>query len=99
MSYIRREKASPSAGRSCGAGRDGDPGGAVRGEAQPVGHHVHGKIALEELDRPSAPALEFSRTPLWSHGVPPTGENRTLLKQESIAVVQAVDAIVGSSRG
>jgi hypothetical protein len=44
-------------------------------DAEAVSHHMNGDIPLKQVHRTEASLLEFSRTPLWAHAVPPTGEH------------------------
>jgi hypothetical protein len=56
-------------------------------DAEALGDDMNRSVALEEFDRAESSPLELSRTPLWAHVAPPTGEHkptRTLLRQESL---------------
>jgi hypothetical protein len=67
-------------------------------DAQPLRDDMHGNIPIEQLDGLLSPPFEFGRTPLWAHGIPPTEDNRTLLKQESIVVELLLKMGYGGSR-
>jgi hypothetical protein len=72
-------------GRPTGCGPSRDPGltatpigplpaadGAAI-HAQPIRHHMHGHVLLEEFNGASSPLFQVSRAPGWAHVVPPIG--------------------------
>ena len=47
-------------------------------DAEALGYHMNGDVTLEQFNRAESSLLELSRTPLWAHVVPPTGEHTVL---------------------
>ena len=47
-------------------------------DTETVSHHMNGEVTLKQFDRTKSSPLEFSRAPLWAHGVPPAADHNLL---------------------